>query len=741
VPFYAHTLAGRDESHWERLEDHLLEVAALSEEFAKEFGAGDWGKSAGAWHDLGKYSEEFQKLLRSTGPDAAEASEAPGRVDHSTFGAQHAARTLKGIAGQIIAFCIAGHHAGLTDGTTGDVVNSGSTLESRLAKSLPNTTVPPSAATIGPFALPFELSPVNAGFEIAFFTRMVFSCLVDADRTCTERFCDLPQAALRGASKPDIAELAGALEAHLAEKQSGATRTLVNDLRRGVLADCLSAAPLAPGFFALNVPTGGGKTLSSLAFALRHAQTHNLRRVVVAIPYTSIIEQTADTYRCALGSLADLAIVEHHTNFDLRKGTRQHQLATENWDVPLVVTTNVQLFESLFAAATTPCRKLHRLARSVIVLDEAQTLPVEMLAPTLAALKELVAHYGCTVVLCTASQPALEFHPETFPIGIPKPTPIVQNEHHLFTSLNRTTIAHLGTLADPELVGRLVAESSVLCIVNTRPHAAQLHQALVAQTNPHHCFHLSTFMCPAHRRETLANIRSRLTSKLPTRIISTQLIEAGVDIDLPAVYRAAAGFDSIAQAAGRCNREGLLPCLGRVYLFISEKPPPPGLLRSAAACAAELTPLHPDPTTPSAILAYFAQFYWHQGHHRWDKHAILPALRFDHRPQLSLKFKQVARDYKLIEDNQTPILVPHNEEAIHLLKRFQSGEFNFDMLRSAQKYTVSVRDHDLARLMENTAIVHDEISGLYLLTNPDGYSPTIGLLTNAAGLDPVALIQ
>jgi CRISPR-associated endonuclease/helicase Cas3 len=305
---------------------------------------------------------------------------------------------------------------------------------------------------------------------------MVFSCLIDADRTCTEAFCDSDKAEERAAPRPTLYELRAQLDAHLDAMRQNAHATAVNEHRRAILTQCLQAAGGKPGFYSLQVPTGGGKTFSSLAFALHHAP-ERMRRVVVAIPFTSIIEQTADTYRRALGSCAERGVVEHHSNLLPEQSTRANQMATENWDAPLIVTTNVQLFESLFAASTTPCRKLHRLANSVIILDEAQTLPVDLLKPTLRALQELVRNYGCTVVLCTATQPALE-HRQDFSIGLKDVTPIIANQGELFEAMRRVTVKHAGQLADDILSMRLAAEAQVLCIVNTRRHAARLFDLL-----------------------------------------------------------------------------------------------------------------------------------------------------------------------------------------------------------------------------------------------------------------------
>ena len=746
-PIYAHTLANTPIEEWETLEAHASRVAGLARSFAAAFGAGDWGEVLGRWHDLGKRSNEFQDYLRATAdPDAAENEDAPGRVDHSTFGAQHAAKIVGGHFGQLLAFCIAGHHGRWPDASSDEELSRGSTLHARLRKNVPAVSVPPEESAAPKLKLPFPPSLDVASFQVSFFTRMVFSALVDADRTATEEFCDAPQAAERCQAKPAIAELGNSLDVFLRQLRTDAPPTPVNRLRASVLADCRAAASLPPGFFSLNVPTGGGKTYAALAFAIRHAQAHDLRRVVVAIPFTSIIEQTADAYRDALGSLAARGLIEHHSNIDPKKDTRHNKLAAENWDAPLIVTTNVQLYESLFAAATTPCRKLHRLARSVIVLDEAQTIPVELLHPTLLALKELVAHYGCTVVLCTATQPALEWRQKEFEIGIADVQRIIRDAPALFSALKRVEVTRLGKLTDDELVDRLSRERAALCVVNTRPHASKLFDAMVARCSKKGCYHLSTFMCAQHRRDTLAEIRRGLKNGKPCRVISTQLIEAGVDVDFPAVYRGPAGFDSVAQSAGRCNREGRLevdgrPALGRVYVFDTESPPPPGLLRAAAQCGRELIGRYADPIAPDAVEAYFRLFYWSQ-QHQWDKHEVLAALADDfRRRELQLKFRTAALRYQIIRDEQTPILVPYDGHARVLRDRLlRSSEVDFVMLRNAQRYIVGVREN-LLTVMREKAILVEHDSGLWVLVNDSAYSVEKGLSPDAAGIDATLMLQ
>ncbi len=742
LPAYAHSLPGARPERWEPLEHHLDEVARLAADFAGAFGAREWGAALGRWHDLGKYSQAFQHYLLSTSdPDAGEERVA-GRVDHSTYGAQHAAKVVGKHAGRILAFCIAGHHAGLADATSDDEMTRRRTLEARLAAGpprVPTVQLPsPNESWAPQLKLPFTLSPEQRGFQVAFYTRMLFSCLIDADRIATEAFCNPAESVARSARKSTLDELRLQLTAYLQQKEGGAPSTAVNRLRAQVHKDCLTAAALPLGFFSLNVPTGGGKTLSSLAFALSHASAHGLRRVVMAIPFTSIIEQTADVYRDALVDLAEAGLVEHHSSIAPTKDTRRNQLATENWDAPLVVTTNVQLYESLFAAATTPCRKLHRLARSVIILDEAQTLPVEVLAPTLLALKELVEHYGCTVVLCTATQPALNKR-DGFPIGIENVREIVKDVPALYQSLKRVRIAQLGRLTDDELATRLGDEPAALCIVNSRPQAAAVYGALV-RVRQDACFHLSTFMCAQHRRHTLKEIRARLANRERCCVVSTSLIEAGVDVDFPVVYRAPAGFDSIAQAAGRCNREGRLDH-GIVYLFDAETPPPIGFLRNSAATARELSPRFADPLEPDAVSAYFELFYWSQNH-RWDHKSVLAALTDDLREErLLLKFETAASRYRIIRDDQAHVLVPYDATARKVRDGLRQGEpVTYQLMRRAQRYVVGVYRHDLASLVRRGAVEEHEESGLFLLVNDSAYSRERGLAFDGIGTDADLLI-
>jgi CRISPR-associated endonuclease/helicase Cas3 len=722
-------------------------VARLARGYASTFGAGDWGETVGRWHDLGKLSDAWQAYIRKTADiDAAEEGASRG-PDHSTFGAQHAASMYPGptaVIGHLLAAAIAGHHGGLPDSSSGEDSIAASTLGVRLTKDVDPVEVPPEDTVAPKLTMPFKSSgEARLGFELSFFARMLFSCLVDADRTATEAFCNSPRADQRAQPKPTIGELLAALDAHQSRRDASLqldparAASRVNRVRASVLADCVSAAALVPGFFSLNVPTGGGKTLSSLAFALNHASRHALHRVVVAVPFTSIIEQNAQVYRDAIGPCAARGLIEHHSNLTLDASRRQNHLAVENWDAPLIVTTNVQLYESLFAGKTTPCRKLHRLARSVIVLDEAQTIPIDLLRPTLEALRELVLHYGCTIVLCTATQPALEHRADDFEIGLRDVRPIIRDEPALFASLKRVQVERAGRLSDEELADRLATESRVLCVVNTRAHAAKVFNAIRSRVGKSDgCFHLSTLMCAKHRRDVLAVVRQRLRDGKPCRVVSTQLIEAGVDVDFPVVYRAPAGFDSIAQSAGRCNREGRLAS-GRVVLFESDSPVPPGLLRAAADCARELTPDHPDPLAPASVFAYFKHLYWMRNH-TWDKHEVLDCFPFERNNYkfLPFQFRTAAERYRIIREEQTPILVPYTDAGRQLIARaLRDDAVDYQLMRDAQPFVVSLREYDVAKLVRNN-VVHAAPSGLLTLANPAAYSLDPGLLFDVAGFDP-----
>ncbi len=517
--FFAHSTSKEDRSDWQLLSEHLTSVGAQCADRARTFGAQDLAHVAGLLHDLGKYTDDFQRRIAG---DAI-------RVDHATRGAMVAVERF-GPIGMLVAYGIAGHHAGLANGSEG---SERTALRDRLkGLGLPplkddwrrDITLPEQVTL--PKLVPQKDQDM---FQFAFFARMLFSCLVDADYLDTEAFYDrvaLPgqpndRSATRALEAPSLQALRERLDIYL----SGfAADSDVNRVRTDILAHTRQAALHAPGLFSLTVPTGGGKTLASLAFALDHAIEHGLRRVIFVIPFTSIVEQNAAVFRSALGDLGEAAVLEHHSAFVAaplpRSDAERYQareklrLAMENWDAPIIVTTAVQFFESLFAARPSQCRKLHNIAGSVVILDE------------------LARNYRSSIVLCTATQPAL--NAPDFRGGLEKVRELAPNPPELFRKLDRVRVRHVGTLDDDALAAQLLELDQVLCIVNNRRHAHALYQALAGRPGARH---LTTLMCAKHRSEVLAEVRVRLKAGEPCRLISTSLIEAGVDISLPTVYR------------------------------------------------------------------------------------------------------------------------------------------------------------------------------------------------------------
>jgi len=687
--FYAHSVKDRPETEWQRLEEHLCNVAEMAGSFAARFGAGDWGYLAGLWHDLGKYSAEYQDYIRQVTLDDEPQQRGP---DHSTAGAQNAV-TILGNPGKLPAYCLAGHHTGLPNGAD----NRESSLNRRLQKTVCHIA-PPESIIQRPALpkLPLQFDGSRTGFQISFFIRMLFSALTDADFLDTEAFLDPDKANWRK-GYPDIGTLAKRLESFMTVLLKNAQPTGVNRIRRQVYEACIRKADNDPGLFSMTVPTGGGKTLSSLAFGLNHAQKHGLDRIIYVIPFTSIIEQNAAVFREVLGTES---VVEHHSAFahskeesgeELHGFEKRAELAAENWDAPIVVTTNVQFFESLFASRTSKCRKLHNVARSVIILDEAQMLPPALLLPCLEVLRELTKNYGSSIVLCTATQPALSYN-DLFPEGL-QVQEIAPQPHNLHLALKRTQVSQAGKLDDSQLAKKITDHEQVLCIVNSRRHARKLYEAVADAPGARH---LSALMCPAHRSQVIAAIKTGLQSGDPCRVISTSLIEAGVDLDFPCVYRATAGLDSIAQSAGRCNREGRLGHLGEVFIFDSEDRRPFGFLNRMAQIGAGVLSRHDDPLSPKAVTEYFKQLFWLEGNDL-DAEGILPLLE-EKQGQLEFPFRDVAALFKLIKSDMQPVIVPYDDEACRVIEGLRHAEHLGRLARQAQRYSVQIYPHEFENL-------------------------------------------
>ena len=660
--------------HWQPLEDHLRQTAKLAQGFSGAWKAGEWGYLAGLWHDLGKYSAEFQQRICAAGGEDAHI-ENPGKVDHSSAGAQYAARNLAH-AGKVLAYVIAGHHGGLPDGISAD-----SCLRSRLEKQVPAyDSCPSEILQPKPLTLPLTLVPDRAGVQFSIFIRMLYSSLVDADFLDTEAFVDGQKGQQRQGYRPLI-KLAEVFFASLDQKRREAPPSPVNVQRELILSPCLQASEKDPGIFSLTVPTGGGKTLSSMAFALEHAIKHGLKRVIYVIPFTSIIEQNASVFRKMLG---DEAVLEHHSNFEPVNEDHRSRLAAENWDAPIIVTTNVQFFESLFANRSSRCRRLHNIAESVVILDEVQTLPAPFLLPCLEALKELSGTYRTSIVLCSATQPAVQKRLD-FMKGLEGVIEIIDDPQGLARSLKRTGISILPQTRDVELASRMAKYEQVLCVVNTRKHAKNLYAAMKGVDG---LYHLSALMCPVHRRQRLDEIRKKLTGGQPCRVISTQLIEAGVDIDFPVVFRAMTGIDSIAQAAGRCNREGRLK-KGQVFVFTPETGIPAGHFRQTAQAAESVIRRHEeDILSLAAIDDYFKLYYWEKGE-GLDEEGILAMLQAGCQKG-DFPFKTVAEKFQFIKDYMKPVIIPFDDEARDLIRSLDFADYPAALSRKLQKFTVSI---------------------------------------------------
>lgn len=690
APLYAHTLNGHPREDWETLRDHSLRVAEAAERRAAFFGGGDLAHLAGLLHDLGKAKPRFQRRL--VDPSV--------REPHAAEGAR--AADGMGMLGRLLAFGIVGHHGGMPNalgrGGLDDRVDGATDL------SLP------AWASGGPPAPPAMLRAAGLchaqqAFRLQFLARMVYSCLVEADDRETARFYAeaegrAPEAEDRTLDAP---RLLAVFDRHMAGLGGDAP---VNELRREVLAHARVRASESPGLFSLTVPTGGGKTLASLGFALEHARAHGLRRLVYVIPFTSIVEQTAGVIRDVFeGVLDEDGVLEHHSTFDWDAAAEgdddeaeRLRRAAQSWDAPIVVTTAVQFFESLFANRKKRCRKLNALAGSVIVLDEAQTLPLKLLRPCLAALRELTSAYGASVVLCTATQPGMrreDGFPDC-PEALQGVREIAPDPPRLYQALKRAEVRDIGAQDDAALAARMREAPQVLTIVDNRTQARRLFDTIADAEGARH---LSTLMTPAHRRSVLSDVRERLQAGSAVRLAATSLVEAGVDVDFPLVMRAAAGIDRIAQAAGRCNREGRMPGRGEVLVFRSEHRAPPELKGFAEVGEAVLA-RHDDPLSLEAVAAYFRELFHRYGAEALDRAevgsghdktvGILAEIEATARG-LQFPFADIAAAFRVIEDGQRAVIVRGGrwgmpEDEMERLTARGPGA----LARGAQGYAVNV---------------------------------------------------
>ena len=726
--YYAHSVEGKSKKHWQTLEEHLNSVGDLAANFASAFHAEDHARVAGLLHDLGKYTQAFQRRL-----------DGGARVDHSTWGAKKAIALYPQI-GQLLAYTIAGHHAGLANGKTSEKQKI-SSLETRLTNELPllDSVWKEELDLKEQLKLPagFKAKTERGFFQLSLLTRMLFSCLVDADFIDTDDFYrKIENKPLRHVySYPSLTDLNKQLDKLL---NGFKPDTPVKQLRGDILQHVQNQAEQPPGLFSLTVPTGGGKSLTSLSFALRHAIQHGMQRVIYVIPFTSIVEQNAAVFRKAFGELGDDAVLEHHSAFEddeskALESKEKRQLAMENWDAPIIVTTSVQFFESLFANRPSRCRKLHNIANSVVILDEVQTLPLTLLRPCVTLLDELALNYKTSLVLCTATQPALNKE-QGFLHGFENVRELAPNPIKLYEKLRRVNVRHIGTLSDAELVTEFEENEQLLCIVNNRRHARALYRAIEHLPGT---FHLTTLMYAKHRSEVLAEIRKTLKAGKPCRVVSTSLIEAGVDVDFPLVLRAEAGLDSIAQAAGRCNREGLRDINHsetRVFATDNEDWAPPPELKQFAQVFRSVARQHGDDLLSlKAVEDYFKQLYWQKGDQELDAKNLLGLLKSS--CPASLPFETLAQKFHFIESKMLSIIVPFipgtNQIQPDVEIALKNLEYAPAAAKKLQTYLVQIPERAFKELKNSGAIyaVGEERFGeqFMRLENPDLYSADYGL--------------
>ena len=706
--YYAHL---SEDGRKQLLLTHLSGTAEICASFAAKFDEEALGELMASLHDIGKYPKAFQRRLFEGGK----------KVDHSTAGAYECWKMNQVVA----AFCIAGHHSGLLNGG-GRTDKGKSTFFGRMNKAESGQLEPydvwkeevkvPEVPKMGPKTM----------LELDFLTRMLYSCLTDADFLDTEAFMSNGQVERGGGEA--ISVLTDKLDRYT-EGWFPPSNEL-NTQRCAILRRCMEQGEdtrQMPGLYTLTVPTGGGKTVASLAFALHHAKTHGLERVIYVIPYTSIIEQTADQFRKILGAEN---VLEHHsgvtydTQDEATPETQRLARATENWDMPVVVTTAVQFFESIYSNRSSKCRKLHNLAKSVIIFDEAQMLPIPYLRPCVSAIAQLIGHYHATAVLCTATQPALnplfaEFLPGRIATEL---CPAGTCDETIF---RRVTFQ---TEIEKEMSWETVAEMltqlpQVLCIVNTRKSAKHLYDLLGDQEDT---FHLSTLMTPTHRRAVLEVVRRRLKAGLPCRVVSTSLIEAGVDVDFPTVFREVAGLDSILQAAGRCNRERKRAAQDSVVTVFRSETKTPDTIKINVGVAQNVMQGRADISSQDIITKYFTELL--DLERKQDCKSVLTLIE-----KGPLAFQTIAEQFKLIENDSKTIYIPLGEGEA-LVQRLQVGERSRTLFRKLGQYGVSIYETEFKALADAGDILPvDSETGedLWVLVNTRLYDERTGLSLEA----------
>jgi CRISPR-associated endonuclease/helicase Cas3 len=708
---FAHS--ANNKGKWQLLDEHLKNVADKSSKFAETFGSSDWAYNIGFLHDLGKASDDFQKYLRdSSNKDSDDDDIAIKKTNHASAGAIYAVNQYKEI-GKIMAYCIAGHHAGLADYWCSE--NAGNAaLSVRLKKDEKYFELIKDYIADEIFVLKENLPPpklTNPEEDLHLWVRMLYSCLVDADFLDTEEHFNEDNQ--KRSDFDSITKLADRFSHYMETFPKDEKSSSINKIRLEVLKYCETASTKKEGFWELTVPTGGGKTLSAMAFAFKHALEFDKKRIIYVIPYTSIIEQTSNTLREILGANN---IIEHHSNINVDKETEKMRLACENWDAPIIVTTNVQFFESLYASKSSKCRKLHNVVNSVVILDEAQMLPPNLLYPCVDALKQLVNNYKTTILFSTATQPTLP--------GIDKIEKIIPDSAKLYDRLERVNYIlpekEFSSSSWESISEKLKEYKQVLCVVNTRRDCYDLYKLM-----PKGTIHLSALMCPEHRTERIEEIRQKLRKSEEIRVISTQLIEAGVDIDFPVVYRAFAGIDSIIQSAGRCNREGKLD-KGNVFVFVPPKSPPIGLMRKCADTAKEM--MNEDNFkigSTDTSRKYFESLYSKvnsTGKEIFKELLVKDAMYGE------FQFKTADKKFQLIDDSYSISIIVKYGKSDSLINDLRSLKYKYptrDLTRKLQRYVVNIPKEMLVEL-KNKGLIEEIRDGTFV-QGYLGYSDETGL--------------
>lgn len=697
------------------LKEHLIGVSKLAGKFASEFGENESGKLVGLYHDIGKYSKEFQSYIRQKSKE---------RVDHSTAGARELLNKKSSVM-LIAAFCVAGHHCGLLNIGEQNVIRfDEATFYWRVPKKKISKYAEYSKEIEEPDASHSKLIPLisrdkkELSFSIMFYTRMLFSCLVDADFLDTENF--MSKGMVQRGNFATLNELKIILNDYITKnflnEENARYNELINKRRRKILQECINSGKnTSENLISLTVPTGGGKTIASMAFALNNAVKNGQRRIIYVIPYTSIIEQNAKVFADIFGSEN---IVEHYSGVEYDDTESEEEnikrLATENWDAPIIVTTNVQFFESIFSNRTSKCRKLHNIANSVIIFDEAQMIPEGFLKPCVKSIEQLTKYYNCTAVICTATQPSLGTLFDNQEIS-----EICSEVEENYSFFHRATIKVLEEkISKKELTERLKKNQQVLCIVNKKKTARDIFEALKDKDNT---FYLTTNLCPLHRSQIMQEIKRCLEENQPCRVISTSLIEAGVDLDFQCVYRENAGLDNIIQSAGRCNREGKFSrdeSFVSVFTLLDERIISAQKLRVNATnlvCEKYISDLY----SPQAIKYYFD--FLHKLDSNLDKEGILELHK-----KKSMPFKDIAKKFKLIKEDTKSIFIPFDEVARDIEQKLFDGEMSRSLLRKANKYMVEVHLDEYKKMLA-TQKIRSVDESIAVLIDLDIYDLRTGL--------------